>query len=378
MGSAFGNKLRVTLFGQSHGAAIGALVEGLPVGFTPDMDVLRAFVERRSPGRFPWDTRRREEDAIRIVSGLNTAGATCGAPLCILIENNDTRSQDYENLRYVPRPGHADFPAWVKWGGRNDIFGGGHFSARIMAPLTAAGGIALQILVKAGIRVAAHILEIDGVQDAAFTTSDSSREGLAALQAEVDTLSDGRDFPVIDTAQGEIMKERILAAKANLDSVGGICECAITGLPVGAGSPLFDGLESQLAHALFGIPATKGLEFGAGFAAARLKGSENNDPYVMRDGRVATVTNHAGGILGGLSTGAPLRFSLAFKPISSIPREQDSVDLVSGEAAKLAVRGRHDVCAAVRAVPIIEAVSALVILDALLQDDLIEVDYGRA
>lgn len=373
MGSSFGSKLRVSLFGQSHGTIIGALVEGLPVGFTPNLEALGTFVERRSPGRFPWDTRRREEDEIRIVSGLNAAGTICGAPLCILIENTDARSRDYENLRYVPRPGHADFPAWVKWSGRNDISGGGHFSARIMAPLTAAGGIALQILEAAGIRASAHILEIDGVRDAAFTTSDSSCSGLSALRAEMDMLADGRDFPVIDTAQGEIMKERILAAKADLDSVGGVCECVITGLPVGAGSPLFDGLESQLARALFGIPATKGLEFGAGFAAARLKGSEDNDPYEMRDGRVATVTNHAGGILGGLSTGAPLRFSLAFKPISSIPREQDSVDLVSGEATKLTVRGRHDVCAAVRAVPIIEAVSALVILDALLEDDLIEV-----
>jgi len=373
MSSSFGSKVRVSVFGQSHGAAVGCLIEGLPSGFSPDLDRLAAFTARRSPGRFPWDTRRSEEDAPRIVSGLNARGATCGAPLCIIIRNDDTRSKDYENISYVPRPGHADFPAWVKWKGENDIFGGGHFSARIMAPLTAAGGIALQLLGRAGVRVAAHILEIDGVPDAPFTSIDASPEGLAALAREMDALGDGRSFPVLDEAAGAVMKEHILAAKADLDSVGGICECVATGLPVGAGSPLFDGLESKLAHALFGIPAVKGLEFGAGFGAAQMRGSADNDPYTVRDGRVVPVTNNAGGILGGLSTGAALRFSLAFKPISSIPREQDSVDLATLQPAKLAVRGRHDVCAAARAVPIVEAVCALVLLDALIEDNLIEV-----
>ena len=376
MASSFGYALHVSLFGQSHGAAIGALVEGLPTGFKPDLDALSAFVARRSPGRFPWDTRRQEEDAVRIVSGLNAQGATCGAPLCIIIDNNDTRSSDYNNLRYVPRPGHADYPAWVKWQGENDIFGGGHFSARIMAPLTAAGGIALQMLAAEGIRIGAHLLEVDGISDAPFTVRDSSEAGLAALQAEMDTLEDGRSFPVIDEGQGEIMKAHILNAKDALDSVGGICECVATGLPVGAGSPLFDSLESQLARVLFGIPAVKGIEFGAGFSGARMHGSEHNDPYELREGRVLTTTNNAGGILGGISTGMPLRFALAFKPISSIAREQDSVDLVALQPAKLTVKGRHDVCAAVRAVPIVEAATALVLLDALLQDNLIEVHHG--
>ncbi|MCR4870281.1 MAG: chorismate synthase [Atopobiaceae bacterium] len=373
MSSSFGTALRVSVFGQSHGAAVGALVEGLPAGFAPDLDALRAFVARRSPGRFPWDTRRQETDAPRIVSGLNAHGATCGAPLCILVENADTRSADYGNLRFVPRPGHADYPAWVKWRGENDIFGGGHFSARVMAPLTAAGGIALQILEKAGIRIAAHLLEVDGIADAPFTVRDSSPTGLAALAAEMGALADGREFPVIDGTAGERMKERILAAQAELDSVGGICECVATGLPVGAGSPLFDSLESQLARVLFGIPAVKGIEFGAGFDAARMRGSTHNDPYEIRDGAVMTKTDNAGGILGGLSTGMPLRLALAFKPISSIGREQDSVDLVALEPAKLTVHGRHDVCAAIRAVPIVEAACALVLLDALLQDGMIEV-----
>ena len=297
MSSSFGTALHVSVFGQSHGAAVGALVEGLPAGFIPDLDALGAFVARRSPGRFPWDTRRQETDAPRIVSGLNAHGATCGAPLCILVENADTRSADYGNLRFVPRPGHADYPAWVKWKGENDIFGGGHFSARVMAPLTAAGGIALQILEKAGIRIAAHLLEVDGIADAPFTVRDSSRAGLAALSAEMNALADGREFPVIDDAAGELMKERILAAQAKLDSVGGICECVATGLPVGVGSPLFDSLESQLARVLFGIPAVKGIEFGAGFDAARMRGSAHNDPYEIRDGAVMTKTDNAGGIL---------------------------------------------------------------------------------
>lgn len=373
MSSTFGRNIRIGVFGQSHGAAVGCTVEGLPAGFAPDIDALTEFVKRRSPGRFPWDTRRTEDDAPHIISGLNARGATCGAPLCILVENADTRSRDYENLSYVPRPGHADYPAWVKWGGENDIYGGGHFSARIMAPLTAAGGIALQILEKNGIRIAAHLLEIDGLRDAPFTWYDASAEGLARLGSEMDALADGRDFPVLDTNTGEVMKRRILDTKAELDSVGGICECVATGLPVGVGSPLFDNLESQLSHALFGIPAVKGIEFGAGFATARMLGSENNDPYEIRDGQVALRTNNAGGILGGLSTGAPLRLALAFKPISSIGREQDSVDLVAMEPAKLSVRGRHDVCAAVRAVPIVEAVCALVLLDALVEDFPIEV-----
>ena len=373
MSSSFGKNIRVGLFGQSHGDAIGCVVEGLPAGFTPDLDALAAFVRRRSPGRFPWDTRRTEDDAPRIVSGLNVNGATCGAPLCILIENNDARSRDYENLAYIPRPGHADYPAWVKWGGQNDIYGGGHFSARIMAPLTAAGGIALQVLRANGIDIAAHLLEVDGIADAQLTWCDTSESSSRALKREMAALADGREFPVLDQAAGDLMKERILAAQADLDSVGGICECVATGLPVGAGSPLFDSLESQLSHALFGIPAVKGIEFGAGFSAARLHGSQNNDPYEVRDGAVAVRTNSAGGILGGLSTGAPVRFALAFKPIPSIPREQDSVDLMSFEPAKLAVHGRHDVCAAVRAVPIVEAVCALVLLDALIDDNLIEV-----
>lgn len=373
MSSMFGSNIRVSIFGQSHGEAVGCVVDGLPAGFTPDLEKLAAFVKRRSPGRFAWDTRRTEDDAPRIVSGLNARGATCGAPLCILVENTNTRSKDYGNLAYVPRPGHADYPAWVKWGGENDIFGGGHFSARVMAPLTAAGGIALQMLEQRGIRVAAHLLEVDGIADAPLTWQDTSPEGTHALAREMDALADGRDFPVLDASAGELMKEHILAAKAELDSVGGICECVATGLPVGTGSPLCDSLESQLSRALFSIPAVKGIEFGAGFGAARLHGSVNNDPYEIRDGAVAVRTNNAGGILGGLATGAPVRVALAFKPISSIGREQDSVDLSTLMPAKLTVHGRHDVCAAVRAVPIVEAVCALVLLDALIDNNLIEV-----
>ena len=366
MASTFGNTLRVSVFGQSHSPAIGCVVEGLPSGFRVDADELAAFMARRAPGRDPWSTPRKEADAPRIVSGLNPDGRTCGAPLAAIIENTNTRSHDYDELRRVPRPGHADWPAQVKWSGEQDVAGGGHFSGRLTAPVCVAGGIALQMLASRGVRVSAHLLEVVGEPDEPFCATELDPTSRARLHSQMDALADGRTFPAIDPDAATAMRAEIEAARKAGDSVGGLIECVCCGLPAGIGGPMFDGIESVIARAVFGIPAVKGLEFGSGFDAAIMYGSENNDPYRMVDGRVEPTKNDAGGNLGGITTGAPLLFRMAVKPTSSIAREQDSVDLVANTDARLGVRGRHDPCIAPRAVPVAEAVMALAVLDSWL------------
>ena len=329
MDSSYGDNIRITIFGQSHAPAIGVTVEGLPAGFTIDRAALQAFLDRRAPGRDATSTARREADAPEFLSGL-VGDTTCGAPLTAIIRNSNTRSQDYEELRAVPRPGHADWPAQVRFGGFQDVAGGGHFSGRLTAPLCIAGGIVLQILAQEGVTVQARAERIGGETDP------------------------------------ERQREAILAAKAAGDSVGGVIAAEVRGLPVGVGDPMFGGLENRIAQAVVGIPAVKGIEFGDGFAASERRGSENNDPYRMVDGKVKPVTNHAGGILGGLSTGEPITFRVAIKPTSSIAIEQDSVNLQTGENARLRVHGRHDPCIVPRAVPCVEAAVALAVYDALL------------
>lgn len=366
MPSTFGNALRVTVFGQSHSQAVGCVVEGLPSGHVVDMEALGRFMARRAPGQGPWTTPRKEADLPRIVSGLNPRGATCGAPLAIVIENTNTRSRDYDNLMAVPRPGHADYTAWAKWHGNQDVPGGGHFSGRLTAPLCAAGGIALQMLTERGVRVGAHLLSVADVRDEPLCALDNAPASRARLESQLDALADGRTFPTIDAAAGKAMLAAIDDARRELDSVGGVVECVATGMPAGVGSPMFDGIENLIARAAFGVPAVKGVEFGRGFEAARLRGSEDNDPYRMVDGAVTPVTNNAGGALGGITTGAPVLFRMALKPTSSISRPQESVDLTTGSDATLEVHGRHDPCVATRAVPVAEAICALALLDALL------------
>ena len=366
MPSTFGNALRVTVFGQSHSQAVGCVVEGLPSGHVVDMEALGRFMARRAPGQGPWTTPRKEADLPRIVSGLNPRGATCGAPLAIVIENTNTRSRDYDNLMAVPRPGHADYTAWAKWHGNQDVPGGGHFSGRLTAPLCAAGGIALQMLAERGVRVGAHLLSVADVRDEPLCALDNAPASQVRLQGQLDALTDGRTFPTIDSEAGKAMLAAIDDARRELDSVGGVVECVATGMPAGVGSPMFDGIENLIARAAFGVPAVKGVEFGRGFEAARLRGSEDNDPYRMVDGTVTPVTNNAGGALGGITTGAPVLFRMALKPTSSISRPQESVDLTSGSDATLEVHGRHDPCVATRAVPVAEAICALALLDALL------------
>ena len=338
MESSYGENIRISIFGQSHAPAIGVTIEGLKAGLCIDTAELQAFLERRAPGRNKYSTSRKEADVPEFISGvLPDASApektlvTCGVPVTAIIRNTNTRPQDYEDLKYIPRPGHADFTANVKYGGKQDVSGGGMFSGRMTAPLCIAGGIFRQLLKAQGIEVNARIVSIGGI------AGDE-----AAMLAAID------------------------AAKAEGDSVGGVIECTVTGLPAGIGGPLFGGLESRIAQIVFGIPAVKGVEFGEGFGAAALKGSENNDPYEVAGGRVVTRTNHSGGILGGISTGMPLVFRAAFKPTPSIAKEQDSVDLRTMQPAKLVVKGRHDPCIVPRAVPVVEAAAAIAIYDAML------------
>lgn len=357
MSSDFGNILRISVFGQSHGRAVGVVVDGLPAGEEIDLEELQRFLDRRRPGTGPLSTARKETDIPEFLSGLED-GRTCGAPLCAVIPNADQRSRDYGELADKPRPGHADVTAWAKWGGHADMRGGGHFSGRLTAPLCVAGGIAKQILARRGVFVGAHLAAAAGISDRSFPLYPT-----AGLFSEIAA----KPFPVLDDKAGERMRSAILAAKNDLDSVGGVIECAAIGLPPGLGDPMFGGVENRLAAALFGIPAVKGVEFGAGFRAAELRGSENNDPFIMEDGRVRAETNHAGGILGGITTGMPLVLRAAVKPTPSIGKPQKTVCLSSMEAAELTIHGRHDPCVAHRAVPVAEAVTAAVLLDMLLE-----------
>lgn len=353
MSSEFGKLLRISVFGQSHGPAVGVVVDGLPAGEAVDLRALAAFLDRRRPGKNALSTARNEPDAPVFLSGLEN-GVTCGAPLCAVIQNTDPRPGDYEALADTPRPSHADYTAWVKWKGQADLRGGGHLSGRLTAPLCVAGGIAKQILERRGVFVGAHLASVGGEEDRGFPLHPTP-ELLKSLAA--------KSFPALDDGAGARMQAVIRAAGEAGDSVGGVIECTAVGLPTGLGEPLFDGVENRLAAALFGIPAVKGVEFGAGFASARLRGSENNDPFAVEDGKVFTAGNRAGGILGGITTGMPVTLRAAIKPTPSIALPQRTIRLSTMEPAELEIRGRHDPCIACRAVPVLEAVTAAVLLD---------------
>lgn len=357
MSSEFGNILRVSVFGQSHGKAIGVNIDGLPAGEPIDLEELNAFLDRRKPGKSPLSTARKESDTPVFLSGLEN-GVTCGFPLCAIIENSDQHSSDYSELADKPRPSHADYTARVKWGGHADMRGGGHFSGRLTAPLCIAGGIAKQILARRGIFVGAHLAAVGTENDAPFPLHPT---------AELFDAIAAKPFPVVDDGAGDRMQALILEARQDLDSVGGIIECAAIGLPAGLGDPMFGGVENRLAAALFGIPAVKGVEFGLGFGSSRLRGSENNDPFTVENGSVVTASNRAGGILGGITTGMPVTLRTAIKPTPSISRPQQTVSLSAMENTELVIRGRHDPCVAHRAVPVVEAVTAAVLLDLLLE-----------
>lgn len=359
MSSELGNRLRVGIFGESHGRAIGVTMQSLPAGEAVDFVELAAFLARRKPGTSPLSSARQEPDEPVFLSGLSN-GLTNGAPLCAIIENSDARSGDYESILDTPRPGHADLAAFLKWNGKAELRGGGHFSGRLTAPLCIAGGLAKQILARKNVFIGAHLKSVAGIKDEPFP--------LYPDRSLFETIAK-KPFPVVSDASGERMQEAILAAGAEGDSVGGVIECAAIGLPAGLGEPMFGGMENRLSAALFGIPAVKGVEFGAGFGSALLKGSQNNDPYEMAaDGTIAAKTNNAGGILGGITTSMPLVFRAAIKPTPSIAKPQQTVSLSRRENTELEIRGRHDPCVAHRAVPVVEAVCAIVLLDILLEE----------
>ena len=349
MSSTCGENIKVTVFGQSHSAAIGMTLEGVPAGESIDMEELRAFLRRRAPGQNAWSTARKEEDIPEFLAGLK-GGVSCGTPITAIIRNTDARPGDYEALRNVPRPGHADYTAFVKYGESADFSGGGHFSGRLTAALCIAGGICIQILRRGGVEIISRIAQTGPVKDRGellFSTAENA-------------------FPTVNKDSGLEMQGYIASCKADGDSAGGIIECKVLGLPAGLGDPMFDGMENRIARLVFGIPACKGIEFGAGFGAALLRGSENNDPFDIEDGRIITKTNNCGGILGGITDGMPLVFRAAFKPTPSIAREQESVDLSTMEKETLKVSGRHDPCIVPRAVPVVEAAAALAVYDAYL------------
>ena len=356
MSSIFGRSIKVSIFGQSHAPAIGVTIDGLPAGFAIDFDELSEFMRRRSPGQSAHSTQRKEQDAPEFLSGLHN-GITCGAPLTAIIRNMDVRSMDYDRLADVPRPSHADYPAYVKYGQAHDIRGGGAFSGRLTAPLCIAGGICLQLLRREGIHIAAHILQIGIVKDMQFDFVNVCAEVMDALRSA--------QLPVLDSDAGERMLEAVENARKDGDSLGGVVECAAVGVPAGIGDPMFDGMENRLAAIIFGIPAVKGVEFGNGFSAAVLRGSENNDGYYMSGSEVRTRTNNHGGILGGITSGMPILLRAAFKPTPSIAIPQESISLSGRENVRLEITGRHDPCIVPRAVPCIEAAAAIAIYDAI-------------
>ena len=356
MSSTYGEKIKISVFGESHGGGIGVVIDGLPAGEAIDFDAVLAQMARRAPGRDKTATPRKESDLPRVLSGM-LGDVLTGAPLCAVIENTNTRSQDYGDLLAKPRPGHSDYTAYIKYHGANDIRGSGHFSGRITAPLVFAGAVCRQLLEKQGVRIAAHIQSVGSIHDKPF-------DPVAVPSALIKRLS-ASSFALIDESAEEPVRAEIEAARLAQDSVGGTIECAVTGLPAGVGEPMFDGLEGAIAKAVFGVPAVKGIEFGAGFALAAMRGSRANDAFCYDNGHVVTETNHCGGILGGIANGMPLIFRCAVKPTPSISQPQNTVDLQTGENTVLTIHGRHDPCIVPRAVPVIEAVTALAIINEL-------------
>ena len=353
MSSTYGENLKLSIFGQSHGPAIGMTLDGIPAGLPVDTDALQEFLNRRAPGQDDLSTPRKEADQPEFLAGI-VDGYTCGAPIAAVIRNTNTRSADYDNLMDTPRPGHADYTAQIKYGGYQDAAGGGHFSGRLTAPLCIAGGLCKQWLEEMGIRIGAHIDFLGGITDTAFDP----------IEPEIKFVRS--KFPVLSMQAGQAMKKRIDDVRAEHDSIGGEIECAITGVPAGLGEPIFGGVESRLAQILYGIPAVKCVEFGAGKTVAYSKGSQINDPFTVEDGQIKTTTNHCGGILGGITNGMPILFRVSIKPTPSIGKLQQSVNLSAMEEVSLEIKGRHDPCIVPRAVPVVEAAAAIAIYDLIL------------
>ena len=346
--------MKYTIFGESHGSAIGVVLEGVPAALELDLEAVQAELDRRAPGKDPTATARREEDKVHVLSGL-FEGKTTGAPLCMVIQNADQHSTDYEALRYTPRPSHGDYAGFIASQGAQDYRGGGHFSGRLTAPLVAAGAVAKQVLAQKKIWVGAHISAIYGILDESALQETEALKGLT-----------GKSFPVLDDAKGEEMRTAILEAKGDADSVGGAIECAVVGLPAGLGAPDFGrNVEGVFSQYLFAVPAVKAVEFGLGAGLAYARGSEVNDPFAVKDGKVVTKSNYAGGVNGGITNGMPVVFTATLRPTPSIGLPQESVDLRTGEEVEIEITGRHDPCIVPRAVPVIEAAAALAACEVL-------------
>ena len=353
MSSRYGEYLKLSIFGSSHGPEIGMDLEGIPAGLPVDLEKLQAFLNRRAPGKNAWSSTRNERDIPHFQSGF-VDGTTSGEVIRAVICNENVRKPDYNDLQSIPRPGHADFTAWMKYGVDYDMSGGGPFSGRMTAPLCIAGGLCRQWLEQLDVRIGAHIAWISDIDDNRFDPLVPDLDGVQT------------DFPVLNRVCGQQMQEAVAKAKKQGDSLGGIIECAVTGLPIGIGGPMFDGVEGKIAHAMYGIPAVKGVDFGLGFANTYHTGSQVNDEFIISNGAIHTKTNHCGGILGGITNGMPLIFRVAFKPTPSIARPQKSVDLERMEEITLTVHGRHDPCILPRAVPVVEAAAAIAIYDLIL------------
>lgn len=352
--NTFGHALRFSVFGESHGKLVGALVDGAPAGVSVKLDEIQQDLDRRRPGQSLIASQRKEDDRLQVISGIQD-GKTIGTPVVLAVENKDVQSAAYDRTRFLPRPGHSDYPAYVKYKGHNDYRGGGQFSGRMTAAYVMAGGVAKAVLAPVGMRFAAHVVQIGGVK----------------LEKELpfSALAKAYDHPArcADPLTAEAMAQEVETARRNQDSVGGVVECRAEGVPVGLGEPFFTSIESHVAQLMFSIPAVKGVEFGAGFRLPGMRGSESNDPFELRDGRVVTSTNNMGGILGGLATGMPVVFRVAFKATSSIGTEQRTVDLARMENATVRVKGRHDPCIVPRAVVAVECGAAIALADLFLR-----------
>ena len=358
MSGIYGMNIKMAIYGESHGASIGLVIDGVPPGLKLDLEQIEKEMARRAPGKNQLSTQRKESDSFAIQSGF-FEGYTTGTPLCVVIKNSDQHSKDYSILKDKMRPGHADYAGFVRYQGFNDYRGGGHFSGRLTAPLVFIGAVAKQALAQAGILVGAHILQIADIKEENFNPLGIEDKKIAELA--------GKDFAVMDDTIGEKMQAKILEAKAELNSVGGVVEAMVTNVPAGLGAPYFDSVESRLSHALFSVPAVKGVEFGDGFGISAMTGAEANDQLHYEEGKVVAETNHNGGITGGITNGMPVIFRVAIKPTPSISREQKTISLQEKCDTTLTIVGRHDPCIVQRAVPVIEAVTAWTMWDLLLE-----------
>lgn len=356
MSSTWGEQIKMTIFGESHGPAIGLVIDGLPAGVELNLTAINKEMTRRAPGKSKMATARVETDQYIIESGM-FKGKTTGMPICVLIPNSDQHSNDYSVLKDVMRPGHGDYPGHVKWNGCNDYRGGGSFSGRLTACLVFMGAVAKQLLAQENIYVGAHIGSVGNIQDRKFNPLGEERNAFSQLTDEY--------LPVLDREKGQAMEAAILRAREEKNSIGGTIECQITGAPVGLGEPYFDSVESRLAHAVFSVPAVKAIEFGKGFALGAMLGSEANDPMEMAEGKVKITSNNNGGILGGISNGMPIDFTVAIKPTPSIALPQNTINITTKKNTVLEITGRHDPCIVPRAVPVIEGIAAWTILDLL-------------